>query len=185
MLKEIIYSTLDYFLDPKGTIEKISKGHLPIEKLGIIGLFTMFFSFLFSYFSRIDTGIIGSTLFIISVIIYSIFIVGFSLAIGKKPSIDVPRIIWFLLSIGIIDIIIILLFPLSFIAKWILNISLIVVFFIKLYYLIMGISIIFRVSKSTAFLIILSPYIIIGIILLLTLISSYFAISGAIEELLL
>ncbi|MEN2997973.1 MAG: hypothetical protein ABDH28_02920 [Brevinematia bacterium] len=184
MLKELVYSVIDYFLDPKRTIEKISNDSVEIEKLGIIGGISTFFASLFGLFSRIDIGILGASIYLLFALIYAVFVIGFSLVIGKKPSIDTPKVFWFLFSIGIIDLLVIIFFPISLLARWVMSIVVAVVFFIKLYYLITGISTIFRIPRSTAFLIILSPHILAGVILMLVLTSSYVTISGALESLL-
>lgn len=185
MVKDVVFSVLDYFTNPAGTIEKAVNNSLEAEKLGIVGLVMMFFSTLFTSPSRIDTGVLLTLVYILLVIVYTVFIIGFAVSMGKKPIIDIPKVFWFLVSIGIVDALVILFFPLSLVAGWVMPLALGVVFFVKLYYLIGGISAIFRVSKSTALVIILSPYVIVGVLMLLFLVSSYITLSGAVETVLL
>lgn len=180
---KIMYSILDYFLTPKKTIENIANDSIEIEKLAIVGIISYLIATTITFFSRVDTGLIGSTFFLISSIIYGIFIIGFALIIGKNPSISAPKILCFLLSLGIIDLIVVSLFPISLLANWILDIGILTTIFLKLYYMIYGTSKIFNIPKSSSLLIILSPYIIFAIIVILLLFSSYIVISGALESL--
>ncbi|MCX8029537.1 MAG: hypothetical protein N2712_06035 [Brevinematales bacterium] len=182
MIKNTLYNIIEYFTNPQETINNISEDRVEIEKLGVIGIVFSFFALVFQSSNRIDTSILAGTIFILLALIYTVFIIGFSLSIGKKPLIDTPKVFWFLFSVGIIDLAIIIIFPLSFIANWILGIVALGVFIFKLYYLIVGISRIFQIAKSTAILILLSPYIIIAVILILILVSSYITISGAIQD---
>ncbi|MFN4245832.1 MAG: hypothetical protein ACK4F9_06800 [Brevinematia bacterium] len=180
MLRELVYSIIDYFLKPKETIDKISSNPADVEKLGIIGATTTFLSIVLSY-SKINIGILLGLSYVLLMVIYAIFIIGISVSIGKKPVIEIPKIFWFLFSIGIIDILTILTFPISIVIKPLFFITLLVIFTIKLYYLIVGISKLFEIPKSTAFFIIISPYIVIGIFIIFTLISSYTTVIEAIE----
>lgn len=179
----IMNSILEYFLNPRDTIERIANDSIEIEKLAVIGTLSYLISTTITLFSRVDTGFLGSILVLISSIIYGIFVIGFALVIGKTPSISTPKVLCFLLSLGIIDLITITLFPISIVVSWILNLGILTIIALKIYYLIYGISRIFNIPKSSSILIILSPYIIFIIALIVFLFSSYTVISGALESL--
>ena len=180
MVRDFVYLVMDYFLKPRKTIEKISLDPTNIEKLGIIGAITTFISVLLTY-SKINIGMIMGITYIILLTMYTIFVIGVTLSIGKKPVIEVPKVFWFFLSIGIIDNLLIIVFPISILVKPLFSITIFLVLAIKIYYLIVGTSILFKVSKSTALLIVISPYVIIGILGIFALISSYTTITEMLE----
>lgn len=180
MIKNLVYDAINYFTSPSDITTRVSNNDIDIEKLGIVGALLTFFSVAVSV--RIDVGFWMGFAFIILAFVYAIFVIGFLMAIGRKPSIDVPKVFWFFFSVGIIDALVIAFLPLSLLVGWLGSILSLVTVGLKIYYLVIGVSKIFNVSRSFAFIVLFSPYVVILVVIVLLLISSYTTISGALES---
>ncbi|MCS7299867.1 MAG: hypothetical protein RMJ37_07950 [Spirochaetia bacterium] len=180
MIKNLVYDAINYFTSPSEVTTRVLNDDIDIERLGIVGLVLTFFSVVVS--ARIDVGFwIGFT-FVVLAFTYAIFVIGFLMAIGRKPSIDVPKVFWFFFSVGIIDALVIAFLPLSALVGWLGSLLSVVALGLKIYYLMIGVSKIFNISRSFAFIVLFSPYVVILVVLVLLLISSYTTISGALES---
>lgn len=171
-----------YLFNFEGYLKDLLENKTKIEVLGMIGLIFTFFSTLFMLSSRLDVGIITSIAVLLLNMIYTIFIIGLLLVIGKRNQVPSYNVFWFFFSVGLIDILVILSYPLTLVIGFLKPLILFTTFVLKVYYLIVGNSKIFNISKGTSFIALLSPYVVILIFFILIITSSYITLSGIIND---
>lgn len=181
-MSRIFEEILKYLFNFKSYLNELLEGKTKIEVLGIIGLIFTFFSTLFILSSKLDVGIVLSTMVLVLNLIYAIFIIGLLGVIGKESKIPAYSVFWFFFSVGLIDIFVILLYPIMLLLGFLKPLIFFIVLVLKIYYLVVGNSKIFNISKGTSFLAILSPYVVVLIFFILMITSSYITISGIISD---
>ncbi|MGB9620908.1 MAG: hypothetical protein ACPL4C_00535 [Brevinematia bacterium] len=181
-MNRVFDEIIDYIFNFEKYLNDLLEGNRRIENLGLIGLVITFFGSLFSLSSRLDIGVIVSTLFILVNVVYATFVIGLLAIIGKENQISTPRIFWFFFSVGLFDIFVILFYPLSLFLRFLMPVIVLVIIVLKLYYLIKGIARFFKISRGTSLVALVSPYLLLLILIILLLTSSYITISGVLSD---
>jgi len=146
-----------------------------VELIGLLGLTFSFLSYIILAGS-LEIGLWLSVINLIVGVVYALLVIGTALVLSKVTELHPAQVFWFIFSVGIFDSIIILFIVFKFLYPPLFTLILLSVIILKIYYLIKGTSVVFNVSKSTSFIILISPYILVLIIFLISLIITYISL---------
>ncbi len=175
-MKRVIDFTYKFFFNFREFLDEIQNDSSVLPTLGVVGIIVSYFSS-FLYSERIDVALLSPLLGIIVYFTFITFLIGIVILMGKKSVIETSNLLWFFFSLGLIDILWIVLWGLIAFVNLKFFIFL-VTFTWKLVYATIGLSRFINTSKGTALLIILSPTVIIGIILIIVLAIGYYSLQG-------